>query len=76
MTTPFLYPFFVFCTRHNSIGLVIDTIDYVTRIGNSSCAPIIRVIVDFAMAHPRCDFFAEFCAGFQLFPPKEYIEER
>ena len=22
-----------------------------------------------------CDFFAKFCAGFQLFSPKEYIEE-
>ena len=32
----------------------IDTIDYVTRIGNSSHAPI--VIVDFATAHPSCDF--------------------
>ena len=29
-------------------------IDYVTRIGNSSRAPI--VIVDFATAHPSCDF--------------------
>ena len=28
----------------------IDTMDYVTRIGNSSRAPI--VIVDFATAHP------------------------
>ena len=36
------------------MGVIIDTIDYVTRIGNSSRAPI--VIVDFATAHPSCDF--------------------
>ena len=48
-------------------------IDYVTRIGNSSRAPI--VIVDFATAYPAwLRFFAEFCAGFQLFSPKEYVD--
>ena len=36
----------------------IDTINYVTRIGNSSRAPI--VIVDFATAHPGCDFLPNF----------------
>ena len=44
----------------------IDAIDYVTRIGNT---PI--VIVDFATAHPGCDFLPTF----QLFSPKEYVED-
>ena len=37
----------------------IDTIDYVTKIGNSSCAPI--VIVDFTTALPGCDFLLNLC---------------
>ena len=48
----------------------IDTIDYITRIGSSSHAPI--VTLDFATSHPG---FAEFCAKFQLFLPKEYVED-
>ena len=48
-----------------------EIMDYITRIGNSSCAPI--VIVDIATA-PWLRFLAEFCAGFQLFSPKEYVE--
>ena len=38
----------------NQVDKSIDTIDYVIRIGNSSHAPI--VIVDFATAHPGCNF--------------------
>ena len=49
----------------------IDTIDYVTRIGNSH----IIVIVDFATAHPDCDFLPNFVQDSQLFSPKENVED-
>ena len=45
-------------TWYKMKGDTIDTIDYVTRIGNSSRAPI--VIVDSATAHPSCDFLPNF----------------
>ena len=49
----------------HGLGETIDTMDYVTRIGDSSRALV--VIVDFATTHPGFDSFAEFCAGSQLF---------
>ena len=44
----------------DAVGQNVGTIDFVARIGNSSCAPI--AIVDFAMAHPLhiCDLIT-FC---------------
>ena len=51
-------------------GYFIDPIDYVTKIGKSSHAPIV-ILPRYILVR----FFAEFCAGFQLFLPKEYTED-